>query len=576
MNKLRRISLVFASMLAGVLMASTSQARLDQRSISSYLDAAGHLQLPADFQGNLNVAGYRMETRGSGAPRFLQNENLAKTVNDAGQWMGFGGLPNGCNGSINAMAKLPNGDIVIGGSFNLCVDVVAHHVAIYSPGTNSFSSLGLGLANGVNSTVNALAISGNDIYVGGAFTKAGSIAAGNLARWNASGWSAVGGNATVTANSAVDAIAVSGQTIYVGGRFSNFGGVAASKIAQWNGSVWSNLGQGLSSTNSYPVNALAVLGTNLYVGGSFTAAGGQPISYLARWNGANWSSVGSGVDATVLALATMGTNLIVGGSFGNAGGLPANRVARWDGSAWSAIGDGMVGSISAISIAGSDIYVCGSLAISPNIIANNVARWNGSTWVVVGTGSQVGISGGLQKTLLFSNGSLYVGGDFASSHAVNEIPSNNFTRTDGITWSAVGTGTGQGANDRVAALAASGSKIYVGGSFTHIGGINANNIAMWDGSQWTTLGSGPLNGVNNFVNAIAIEGNNVYVGGGFNLAGSIQANYVAKWDGLNWSALSDLRRRQFRATCRTVHVARGTLEWQRLVAAGYGAEQWGR
>lgn len=45
---------------------------------------------------------------------------------------------------------------------------------------------------GVNSTVAAVAVSGDDVYVGGTFTAAGSISATNIARWNRhTGWSAL-------------------------------------------------------------------------------------------------------------------------------------------------------------------------------------------------------------------------------------------------------------------------------------------------------------------------------------------------------------------------------------------------
>jgi hypothetical protein len=37
-----------------------------------------------------------------------------------------------------------------------------------------------------------------------------------------------------------------GNVVYVGGAFTNAGGVAARKIAQWNGSSWSAIGGGIT------------------------------------------------------------------------------------------------------------------------------------------------------------------------------------------------------------------------------------------------------------------------------------------------------------------------------------------
>lgn len=86
----------------------------------------------------------------------------------------------------------------------------------------------------------------------------------------------------------------------------------------------------------------------------------------------------------------------------------------------------------------------------------------------------------------------------------------------------------------VGSLAFNGTNLYVGGSFTHAGGVAVNQIAMWDGHQWTALGSG----VSGPVWAIAVQGTNVFVGGGFSSAGGVaNTRCIARWDGQNWHAL---------------------------------------
>ena len=44
----------------------------------------------------------------------------------------------------------------------------------------------------MNGGVGALAVSGTNLYAGGAFTMAGGVAATNIAKWNSSVWSAWG------------------------------------------------------------------------------------------------------------------------------------------------------------------------------------------------------------------------------------------------------------------------------------------------------------------------------------------------------------------------------------------------
>ena len=74
-------------------------------------------------------------------------------------------------------------------------------------------------------------------------------------------------------NDTVSAVAVSGSNVYVGGAFTDAGGNPnADRIARWDGSAWQALGDGVNGT----VSAIAVSGTDLYVGGWFTDAGGNP------------------------------------------------------------------------------------------------------------------------------------------------------------------------------------------------------------------------------------------------------------------------------------------------------------
>ena len=50
-----------------------------------------------------------------------------------------------------------------------------------------------------------------------------------------------------------------------------------------------------------------------------------------------------------------------------------------------------------------------------------------------------------------------------------------------------------------------------GGDFTWAGGVGASRIAKWNGSAWSALGSG----MNDRVSALAVSGTNVYAGGDF-------------------------------------------------------------
>jgi len=95
----------------------------------------------------------------------------------------------------------------------------------------------------LNGVVYAIAISGTDVYVGGAFTDAGGDEnADYIARWDGSQWHALG---TTPMDNTVLVISPTTGGIYAGGLFNNAGGIPeADKIAFWNGAAWQALGGG--------------------------------------------------------------------------------------------------------------------------------------------------------------------------------------------------------------------------------------------------------------------------------------------------------------------------------------------
>ncbi|MCC7165748.1 MAG: hypothetical protein IT331_24840, partial [Anaerolineae bacterium] len=162
-------------------------------------------------------------------------------------------------------------------------------------------------------------------------------AADYIAKWDGTNWSALGddGSSGGSLTAGVNALAVSGTDLYVGGWFSNVkNGItsltAADYVAKWDGTNWSALGDDGSSGGSLngALSALAVSGTDLYVGGWFTNVnnGGSLLTaadFVAKWDGINWSALGNDGGGTpngslssgVLALAVSGNNLYVGGEF---------------------------------------------------------------------------------------------------------------------------------------------------------------------------------------------------------------------------------------------------------------------
>src|SRR6187200_691915 len=75
------------------------------------------------------------------------------------------------------------------------------------------------------------------LYVGNAST-------GLISTWDGFTWSTLGGGLSGQF-SRVKAMAFDGDNLYVGGTFTKAGNVSVSNIAKWNGTQWTSLGDGL-------------------------------------------------------------------------------------------------------------------------------------------------------------------------------------------------------------------------------------------------------------------------------------------------------------------------------------------
>jgi hypothetical protein len=267
---------------------------------------------------------------------------VARFNTQTNTWSTLGtGSSNGVSGgNVLALAVVGN-EVVVGGEFTSAGGVSANYVARFNTQTNTWSTLGTGSSNGVNGEVRALAVVGNEVVVGGNFTSAGGVSANRVARFNTltNTWSSLGTGNSNGVNNQVNALAVVGNEVFVGGWFTFAGEVFARCVARFNTltNTWSSLGTGSSTgVGGGVVNALAVVGNEVVVGGSFAGAGGVSANRVARFNTQTntWSTLGTGssngVSGTVNALAVVGNEVVVGGNFTEAGGVSANYVARYN------------------------------------------------------------------------------------------------------------------------------------------------------------------------------------------------------------------------------------------------------
>jgi hypothetical protein len=407
----------------------------------------------------------------------------------------------------------------------------------------------------IGNAANALAVEGSDVYVGGVFLTVGNIisktnvSVNHIAKWNGSAWSALGNGL----NGKVNAIAISGTNLYVGGNFTMAGGISANNVARWDGSSWSAMGTGTDDV----VNAITISGTDVYVGGNFTTAGGSSANRVAKWDGSTWTALGSGMNLAIRALAFSGGDLYAGGDFSMADNAQANRIARWNGSGWSPLlssgNNGLLGSVYALAANGSHLYVGGSFDQAGGTTVNNIVVWDGNSWSAVGEGVTWAGLASVNAIVLDGSAGLYAGGWFSTAGGVS---ASNIAHWDGSAWSALGGGVPVCNCDAatILALAISGGKVYGGGTFTRAGSIGALNIAQWDGSDWSAFGSGDKSVNGDYVSAIATSISqadevlfgslldNPIVGGSFTTVNGASANNVAVWHYYSgtWSAMTGI------------------------------------
>ncbi|MCX5769422.1 MAG: PASTA domain-containing protein [Candidatus Hydrogenedentes bacterium] len=461
-------------------------------------------------------------------------------------------------GFVSAIVVV-DGTVYVGGQFTTIGGKPRNHIAAVDSATGDATAWnpnasGSALVFGIG--INALAVSENLIYVGGNFDSIGGQARWGIAALDLSTGLATAWNPTAKLNpneanpnqtdgikydepGEVHGFEVVGDKVYVAGSFTTIGGqqrrcVAVLDTATGSATAWNPRPEGLLFEYAplWTCSVVRLSGNAVYVGGGFYTIGGKTrngIAALDRATGAatEWNpdvfgdpeSYSDLFTSTVNCLDVAGSTVYVGGAFDTVGGQTRWGIAAVDGTTGEAtswdphFGDGAV--VFTLRVSGNTVYVGGAFnsiggLARWGIAALDITTGNATAWDPKALGNS-GTTGWVYALQLVGS-TVYAGGAF---DGIGGQPRCNIAALDAGTGAA--TAWNPSAGDyygSVSSLLVSGNTVYMGGSFSSVGGQNRNCIAAVDVTTGnTTAWNPPLDLTEDFPpHALATAENVVYVG----------------------------------------------------------------
>ncbi|HKI93499.1 MAG TPA: hypothetical protein VJ986_14450, partial [Gaiellaceae bacterium] len=456
------------------------------------------------------------------------------------------------DGQVDALAlSSDKTTLYVGGAFATIGGATRNHIAAL---TASSGAVTVWNPN-ADATVTTLLLSpdGATLYAAGSFTAIGGSSRAGLVALATSSGAATAWNPNPSSTGTVSALAVSpdGTTVYEGGSFTSIGGSAISKLAAIPASgsgtaTAANITWATAAAPNGTVGALAVSpnGATVYAGGTFTSVGGQARTDL----GAISASTGSATSwdpspsdtVTALAVSSTGSPIYAGGTFSTIGGKTRQDVAALSATDATATSwqEDTNGQVSALAVTSTAVGVGGALSGVGLQTRDGLAAITTSGSLLDFNPDVTGGSATVDALALSPDAStLYVGGSFTSIGGQSRASLASVSLATGLvgSWNPGVSGSGATVNALASGKDAGGNVVvYVGGNFTKIASTTQKDIGEID-STGMLVSWNP--NVNNVVNAfqLATDSNGhvttVYAGGQFSsVNGSTTYKYVAALD----------------------------------------------
>lgn len=445
------------------------------------------------------------------------------------------GSDPGFNNTVNALA-VRNGVIFVGGTFDQVV---------YPPDQFSFrtrfaaldaiTGFATTLQIGVDSTVNAIAVDGDRVYLGGTFTAIDGLPRYRIAAINVPGEFVEPWEPQLSGQ--VFAILPTNGVLYVGGGFASLTNGGAVTVRS-NFVVLDPITGAASPLAPNPtgnVRALALDGNELYLGGDFQTIGsGLDRRRLASLDVATGAVSGFDPDvgSGVFGLTLRSNFVYAGGQFSFVKGTRRNRLAAYDAEQggllpWNPNANNTVW---ALESAGDEVFVAGQFTTIGGLGRQRLAAINASSGAVRATFTAN--LNGTGRALAVWNDQLFVGGDFTIVTPAGANQPRNGLASVNLLSGAVNTNfvanaiPPAGLTSNLLALIVHRGAVYISGAFTNVGGVPRQRLAAVDAATGSVLPWQPAVTTNVF--ALAAFDTNIYLGGEFTSVSNSTGGAVAR------------------------------------------------
>lgn len=479
------------------------------------------------------------------------------------------------NDIINTSVSDGNGGWFIGGNFTALGDSARKYFAHISAdgGVTAWNPA-------INGPVNSLYLDGNNLYIGGNFTKIDTFSRSNAASINikskrVSNWkpdpngmvrvilvskvsnrvylaglfTGIGGSAykilastdTVIGkaipwnpnpNTDVYALELHNNKLYAGGRFSSIGGALRNNIAALDTS------SGVADP-WYPIIGGSVYSikagkSQIFIGGDFSNVNGQSRKGIVSLtiDSAKLNSWNPGYDGEVRSLCFFNKNIFVGGRYWTIDNQASSNLGLLDTSSGEIQELEIFTNNRVLTISGndSDFFFGGEFTSSGSNKRIRLASINTDNGEL---NSWNPASNGVVMTITGDDSSVYAGGSF---NYINKLQRNGLVKIHRNKNEIYGWDAKTSSGSQINTLELYRGRLYVGGSFTNIGNQSRNNIALLDTNTGNALNWNP--NANSSVYVIRCDKDRVYAGGNFFQIGGYSTKGLAALDTLSGNAVA--------------------------------------